>query len=500
MSVNLGRVAYVEKGKYKSDTTYESKDVVSFNGGSYVFIGDTPAANVPPTNEANWQPFIDPTAMNEKIAEMDSVKEEALTAAATANEKAQEATAAAENANTAAQRADEARESFRAELNGKASVITNDASGEIVHITDGADGMPVASLITHVEPVQEGSGDPSPDNVRPISGWDSVSVTCTGKNLFGGEALADRFESVMTVTRDDEARTISFVAKNASGKVFFTDFNPGTRYTIILYGRNGTGVTNTYIRYTDGTTGKPVFVESGADCYAVYTTNAGKSVEAFMGSYSNGTTVLYYDMCGIFEGVITEADFAEYQGKTLTAELPETVYGGTLDWTTGVLTVKSEIYTFTGEEEITVLAPSGNMYFAYYGDTNKTGVHDSQAVCSHFKIGTVTSSTTTKNVFSVWRNGTTPSWRINFRLADATITDATTCKAWLAAQYAAGTPVTVVYELVTPYTIQLTPRQMETLKGTNNIWSDAGETAVIYFADTKLYIDNKIAAIAAAIV
>ena len=48
-----------------------------------------------------------------------------------------------------------------------------------------------------------------------------------------------------------------------------------------------------------------------------------------------------------------------------------------------------------------------------------------------------------------------------------------------------------VYKIATPYTIQLEPQQMETLKGTNNIWSDAGETAVTYAADTKLYADGK---------
>lgn len=35
-----------------------------------------------------------------------------------------------------------------------------------------------------IEPVQEGSGDPSPDNIRPITGRDAVSMTRCGKNLF----------------------------------------------------------------------------------------------------------------------------------------------------------------------------------------------------------------------------------------------------------------------------------------------------------------------------
>lgn len=39
--------------------------------------------------------------------------------------------------------------------------------------------FPVVSL----EPKQAGSGDPSPENVRPISGYDGVTVTSCGKNL-----------------------------------------------------------------------------------------------------------------------------------------------------------------------------------------------------------------------------------------------------------------------------------------------------------------------------
>ena len=61
--------------------------------------------------------------------------------------------------------------------------------------------------------------------------------------------------------------------------------------------------------------------------------------------------------------------------------------------------------------------------------------------------------------------------------------------------YSAGaTPTTgaqVVYELATPVTYQLTPQEVSTLLGQNNIWADAGDTSVTYKADTKLYIDKK---------
>lgn len=46
--------------------------------------------------------------------------------------------------------------------------------------------FPVVSL----EPKQAGTGDPSPENVRPISGYDDVTVNVRGKNLLGGECLS----------------------------------------------------------------------------------------------------------------------------------------------------------------------------------------------------------------------------------------------------------------------------------------------------------------------
>lgn len=57
----------------------------------------------------------------------------------------------------------------------KANVIILHASGNIAHFEDGANADAV-SVIAHIEPVQEGSGDPSPDNVRPITGHTGMNV------------------------------------------------------------------------------------------------------------------------------------------------------------------------------------------------------------------------------------------------------------------------------------------------------------------------------------
>ena len=51
----------------------------------------------------------------------------------------------------------------------------------------------------------------------------------------------------------------------------------------------------------------------------------------------------------------------------------------------------------------------------------------------------------------------------------------------------------ICYELASPVTVQLTPSQLQTLLGQNNIWADTGDVAVTYRADSKLYIDQAIA-------
>lgn len=66
--------------------------------------------------------------------------------------------------------------------------------------------------------------------------------------------------------------------------------------------------------------------------------------------------------------------------------------------------------------------------------------------------------------------------------------------------YASGTTPTigaqVVYKLATPQTYQLTPQQIDTLKGQNNITATSGQVSVTYKADIQKYIDNAIATFA----
>lgn len=61
-------------------------------------------------------------------------------------------------------------------------------------------------------------------------------------------------------------------------------------------------------------------------------------------------------------------------------------------------------------------------------------------------------------------------------------------KAYLAAQYAAGTPVQIAYKLATPTTIQLTPQEIKQLQGVNTLYGD-GSISMVGRADKALALE-----------
>lgn len=55
----------------------------------------------------------------------------------------------------------------------------------------------IKSLKVYFSPKQEGSGDPSPSNVRPITGWTGVNVTRSGKNMLNkANSFADIYNYI----------------------------------------------------------------------------------------------------------------------------------------------------------------------------------------------------------------------------------------------------------------------------------------------------------------
>lgn len=355
------------------------------------------------------------------------------------------------------------------EFAGPAIIPT--VTAPLVTISDGAD-RPAASVITHIEPVQEGSGDPSPDNVRPISGWDSVKAWRTGKNLIPNQFVKGRTLGISGGKIVEYSLANVYLVRDIL-------LPPGT-YVL-------SGPATAYIYVYDKNL---IADEKLTNVHGVATPcTITLSQYAYFGVSGDEEASKVYQL----EYASVATAYEPYQGQTLTAALPETVYGGKLDWTTGVL-IKDVV--------LDGATMSTNGYQDEYDDAEHAVFAFSlprceqnekpNIICSHFPYASHPQHHGGKECC-----GFNPSeiysdyFYIIIKKSRLSSVSPEGMNAWLRSQ----SDFKLVYVPEQPESIQLTPQQINTLKGVNNAWSSDGKTELAYIADTKLYIDQRIAAL-----
>lgn len=163
------------------------------------------------------------------------------------------------------------------------------------------------------------------------------------------------------------------------------------------------------------------------------------------------------------------------ESDTYTANFGQTIYSGTYDWKSGILAVGKLMTTLEGTENWVRVGGSYPYYALNLGELNSFS--SDAVICSHFKHETIAASKEGENVCDLIHSSAYNKDRIAIRPAIESVMSLDTFKEYLAAQYAAGTPVQVVYSLVTPNTIQLTPQAIYALAGENSLYGD-GEISV----------------------
>lgn len=163
--------------------------------------------------------------------------------------------------------------------------------------------FPIVSL----EPKQAGSGDPSPDNVRAITGYDSLSLTRCGKNLLDAPVIPSK--NIYVWGRQDLYQNGQplFPAGNYS---FYTPFKFLQLQTLNEKGEQ-TGI-----------------------WYSTATVTI-TALESFYLRLDSGNAENDGNLATMCTGS-TPTDYEPYKGDTYDIALPETVYGGTVDAVTGV--------------------------------------------------------------------------------------------------------------------------------------------------------------------
>ena len=197
----------------------------------------------------------------------------------------------------------------------------------VVSVPDAAP-LDAEGLVVNIEPVQSGSGDPSPENVRPITGWTGAKVTRTGKNLFDKENA-----NVLNAYLYG-----ALIKPGSLHRIVYIDCKPSTTYIISNSANGRVSCTCTKDVPQINTTGTD-YSSTGT----ITTTADSKylCVYCYNGSTDTVTFQEVIDALKIELGS-TATDYEPYQGDTYDIAFPTeagTVYGGTLDVTNGKLQV-----------------------------------------------------------------------------------------------------------------------------------------------------------------
>ena len=317
----------------------------------------------------------------------------------------------------------------------------------------------ITSFKVHFSPRQEGSGDPSPENVREITGWNGVEGYGCGKNLFNMETAVEGYidSTGKKISSPDQKNMTSDFIPVIEGETYIwthyptrTDINYWTGYAFY----SNKDMDSVIGKRTVKNTSKSIYITVPADAKYIR-----------IGSrYLNG------GKAQLEKGSIENASYEPYQTTTTTTDWTEdvgTIYGGYVDLVSGELVQNFTKSTINDSTTMTYRGISnGYAYFNIkkgdYGMLNYGNLYLFSNYCTK----------TIESEWSVWIDAMAGNLRI---YVPSTYNSLAKFKAYLAEH-----PLDISYKISEPITYQLTPQQLSTFKGQNNFWSNADYVEIEY--------------------
>lgn len=344
-------------------------------------------------------------------------------------------------------------------LSDNTNVLTGEGSFSLSEETTVYIGMYVPSgvSLSGIQKIQVEKGTAATayapySNICPISGRTAVTVTRTGVNVWDEEWEVNTVSGQQRVCNKNPIPVMA-------GETYYIK-TPEVAYFNAV---SASGAYQSYIGYAkNDNLAIPIGVE-----YIAFSV-----LNSYGTTYDNNISINYPS---------TDHDYHPGTVASVEVQLGQTVYGGTVDVVTGTMVVDR------------AMVDLGTMYWSYITASERnyfvSNIQDravnSTMLCSLYPyMGNSTDGAMIDRADNtLWGNTNGKAIKIK-ALA---YTDA-------ASFNTAVTGQTLVYELAQPITITLTPKQLTTLLGQNNVWSDADSVSVEYTADTKLYIQKVIAA------
>ena len=349
---------------------------------------------------------------------------------------------------------------------GGVQQVYGKSSGNIATFDDGGDNKPLKSLKCAINPVQSGSGDPSPSNVRPISGWTGANVTRCGKNLVdvsNGVVDGNYYAPDGTTTHTSYVIVIPrrFI-KNGTYKLSWKTGLSGAYMRINAVTKDGNFISRLITSDTS-----PQTLNISEDTYIQLAYD-----------YSAVTPIRIYDVQ--IEDGSTVSDYHTYNGQTYPITWSEAgeVFGGYVDYERKKLVVNRAEYDITSTRN---LSQNGEDIIA-------------MSIPSEYKVNVIPQCECFEGIERGLSSGLAVNQCrlngamnfINFRFsANKTVEE------WKAEL--ANNPIQLILGLVEPIEFDLDEPvpTITTLLGNNNIWSDTGEIEeCVYQRDLNIVINQ----------
>ena len=356
------------------------------------------------------------------------------------------------------ERIDAAAQATSSTTVGPASIVTFDAS---------AADMPLKQVLVNIEPVQAGSGDPSPENVRPISGWTGENVTRMGVNVWDEQWELGAYNQTTGAKQfsDNAIRSKDYISVRPN-TTYFACSPAAMRIFTYDAEHNFLG---SFVKQNDA------FTTDENVCYVTFNLGGIKT-------YGNNISLNY---------PATEHEYHAHVSQVYSIAFPTeagTVYGGTLtinaDGSVELMATQA-IAILNGSEPGWQM--QGTYQYGFFLDNampglgRPTSINSNQFKCNKYTIANAiqnSSQIADAPDNAIFNQNNISTWLTRLWIKDTAHTgDLAGFKTSLAENN-----LQIVYPLAEPITYQLTPQEITTLLGVNNVWADCGDVTVTYGA------------------
>lgn len=309
------------------------------------------------------------------------------------------------------------------------------------------------------------------ENICPITGWESVEIQHGGTNLFDGKIESGDYD--VTASAGGTKRSNAARMRCAN----FIPVKPNTTY----YSKSS--YSNSVVVFYDE---EKWMRSNGGYAVMMNTTFTTPSWCKYITFYFNGTE---YNNDISINYPATDHDYHPYTGRSITIDLGQTVYGGYVDVINGELVVDRAMTT----NPVWSLRESGtvrpwirfelNTLFPPAGEERRKARE--MFICSKARTAANAGGGVPESAYNygIWSYGSTT---VRIYMADG-------CTEVDAQAYMED--IQIVYPIPNPIHYPLTPTEIRTLLGVNNIFADCGNTSVEYLmSDVSWYVEKKLRA------